>query len=88
MYLLSADLDFAKTMQIQMAEGRYFSSKISTDTSQGIIINEAAARAMGMKSPLGKEIFGSRIIGVIKDFHFASLRSKIGPLVIYLKAWC
>ncbi len=83
MYLLSADLDFAKTMQIQMAEGRYFSSKISTDTSQGIIINEAAARAMGMKSPLGKEIFGSRIIGVIKDFHFASLRSKIGPLVIY-----
>jgi putative ABC transport system permease protein len=38
---------------------------------------------MGMKAPLGKKIFENRIIGVVKDFHFYSLHSKIGPLAIY-----
>jgi putative ABC transport system permease protein len=82
-YLLSADFDFAKTMQIEMVKGRYFSREFLTDTSEGIIINEAAVRAMGMKSPLGKKLFDNRIIGVTKDFHFTSLHSKIGPLAIY-----
>jgi ABC-type antimicrobial peptide transport system permease subunit len=82
-YLLSADHDFLNTMEIQMGQGRYFSRELKTDTSEGIIVNEAAIRAMGMKSPLGKKIFDNRIIGVVKDFHFYSLHSKIGPLAIY-----
>jgi putative ABC transport system permease protein len=82
-YLLSADFDFAKTMKIEMVKGRYFSREFLTDTSEGIIINEAAVRAMGMKSPLGKKLFDNRIIGVMKDFNFTSLHSKIGPLAIY-----
>ncbi|MEJ2636784.1 MAG: ABC transporter permease, partial [Calditrichia bacterium] len=46
MYLLSADMDFTGTMNIQMAEGRYFSKEFPSDTSEKIIINQAAARAM------------------------------------------
>jgi ABC-type antimicrobial peptide transport system permease subunit len=83
MYLMSADHDFLNTMEIEIGQGRYFSRELKTDTSEGIIVNEAAVRAMGMKSPLGKKIFDNRIIGMVKDFHFYSLHSKIGPLAIY-----
>ncbi len=80
-YLLSADFNFAKTMQIKMFEGRYFSLK--SDTAGGCVINEAAVKAMGMQSPIGKKVEGLKIIGVIKDFNFTSLHSKISPLIVY-----
>ena len=80
-YLLSADFDFAKTMEIKMVEGRYFSLK--SDTAEGCIVNQAAVKAMGMKSPIGKEVEDLKIIGVIKDFNFTSLHSQISPLIIY-----
>ncbi len=83
MYMLSADFDFLNTMGIAMAEGRYFSRKFTADTSNGIVVNEAAVRAMNMENPIGKKLFDLNIIGVVKDFHFASLHSRIGPLVIY-----
>ena len=80
-YLLSADFDFAKTMQIKMKEGRYFS--LNSDTAEGCIVNEATVKAMGMQLPVGKKVVGLNIIGVIKDFNFASLHSQIAPLIIY-----
>lgn len=83
MYMMSADFDFLNTMGISMAQGRYFSRKFPADTSTGIVINEAAVRAMNMENPIGKKLFDLKIIGVVKDFHFASLHSRIGPLVIY-----
>jgi putative ABC transport system permease protein len=83
MYMLSADFDFLNTMEIAMAEGRYFSRKFPADTSTGIVVNETAVRAMKMENPIGKKLLDQNIIGVVKDFHFASLHSRIGPLVIY-----
>jgi ABC-type antimicrobial peptide transport system permease subunit len=37
---------------------------------------------MGMESPLGKEVLGATIVGVVKDFNFSSLHSEIKPLAI------
>ena len=82
-YMLIADHDFARTMQINMIRGRFFSKKFSSDTANGCIINQAAVRAMDMNSPLGKKILNLKIIGVIKDFNFSSLHSQISPLIIY-----
>ncbi|MBN1999936.1 ABC transporter permease [candidate division KSB1 bacterium] len=82
-YLLSADYDFLRTMELEMAEGRYFSRDIFADTAKGIILNQTAIRDMGMTEPVGKKAFDRRIIGVIKDFHFKSLHKKIAPIVIY-----
>jgi len=82
-YRLTADQDFAKTMQINMIKGRFFSKKFSSDTANGCIINQAAVRAMDMNSPLGKKVLNFKIIGVIKDFNFSSLHSQISPLIIY-----
>ncbi|HVO75919.1 MAG TPA: FtsX-like permease family protein [Ignavibacteriaceae bacterium] len=87
MCYIAADEDFLKTYQIKIAEGRDFSESLSTDSSAGFLINEAALSKLGWKSPTGKSLgtFGKqgKVIGVIKDFHFKSLHEKIQPLVIY-----
>jgi putative ABC transport system permease protein len=82
-YLLEADCDFAKTLGIQMTEGRFLSQQFISDTSESIVLNEAAVRAMGLDSPLGKRALDATIVGVMKDFHFYSLHSTIKPLVVH-----
>jgi putative ABC transport system permease protein len=79
---LFADYDFARTLGIHMAQGRFLSQRFISDTSRSVVVNEAAVRAMGIESPLGKEVLGSTIVGVVKDFHFNSLHSEIKPLAI------
>ncbi|WP_111626989.1 ABC transporter permease [Larkinella arboricola] len=84
---ISVGYDFLKTMNIKLVAGRDFSSDRKAD-SASYIINEAAARMMGMKNPLGQQVgfwMGKGpIIGVMKDFHLQSLHSPITPLVLTL----
>jgi len=79
--------DFTKTMKAQMLLGRDFSEGFPTD-SVGYIVNESALKKIGYKDPIGKPLTFWRkkgvIVGVIKDFHFNSLRLPIQPLVIRL----
>ncbi len=88
MGLISTDGNFAKTMGIKIAEGRYFSNQNPAD-SLAVIINESAVKTFNLKEPLGKRItftgqnLTCTIIGVVKDFHIRSLHQKIEPLVIY-----
>ena len=84
------DEDYLKTLGMKLTEGRAFSKAFSTD-STATIINETAARDLGFgkTSPIGKTIVRSgqrefKIIGVVKDFHFASARQKIAPLIMLL----
>jgi len=74
-------------MKLELAEGRDFSRDFPTD-STGFIVNETALKIMGYRNGLGKTLWwGShqgKIIGVLKDFHFASLHQAIEPLVIRL----
>jgi predicted permease len=80
--------DFVKTMGIKLVDGRDFSKDRVTDTS-AYLINESAARMMGMKDPVGREITfwhgKGPIVGVMKDFHLQSLHQPITPLVLTLQ---
>jgi putative ABC transport system permease protein len=87
-HMLGADVDYAKTYQLELKEGRFFSSGFSTDNT-AIVINEEAAKILGLNNPIGKTITNSRgsvlnIIGVVKDFHIQSLHYKIGPLIMQM----
>ena len=66
-----------------MAAGSAFTGAVSDQTH--FILNEAAVKEISMKNPVGKrfKIDGNEgtIIGVVKDFHFASMKEKIGPTV-------
>ena len=80
------DYDFFDTLNIEMAEGRSFSKEYSTDATEAFLINETLAGMMETESPIGAKFsfFGreGRVVGVMKDFHFHSLRRGIGPLAI------
>jgi putative ABC transport system permease protein len=78
------DEDYAQTYGLQMAEGRFFSKDFPGD-KKGFVINESAAKAMGLESPVGKTFSWGKerkgeIIGVVKDFHTNTLKAKIGPM--------
>jgi ABC-type antimicrobial peptide transport system permease subunit len=84
--VMGVDTDYIKTFNIEMAEGRFFSESFPADQDESFVINETAAKAMGLASPVGKRFsvwdYNGKIIGVIKDFHFASLHYEIEPLVM------
>jgi putative ABC transport system permease protein len=81
-YLLFADADYADLLGLQMAQGRFFSRDFPSELNGGLVINEAAARALKLQSPVGEEFISKRIIGVVKDYNNLSLHSSIAPLLI------
>jgi putative ABC transport system permease protein len=87
-YVLFLDYNLADTYKFKMSQGRYFSDQYATDKTSAFVINEAGAKSMGFTSPLNKEInmWGrtGKIIGVIKDFHFASFHTAIEPLILMM----
>jgi ABC-type antimicrobial peptide transport system permease subunit len=80
--------DFAQTFKLRMAEGRFFSTEYPSDEAEGFVINEAAVRAMHLQNPVGKYFKAGqkvgKIIRVVKDFNFRSLRSEVEPLILSL----
>jgi len=83
---LDTDEDYAKTFQLELKDGRFFSPEFSTDNT-AVVINEKAAEIMGLKNPVEEVLtapWGAKltIIGVLKDFHFQSLHYKIEPLMM------
>ena len=81
------DHDFLKQFGIEMAAGRSFAANLSSDSTEAMLINEAATKALGFASP--EEALGKRfqqlnrkgvIVGVTKDFHFQSFQEKVKPL--------
>ena len=83
------DDDFVQTLGTEAVKGRFFSQEYSTDVSNGFVINEAAYQLLqnnGLSEPLGANVkawFGTEgtIIGVLKDFHTASLHQAMMPAV-------
>ncbi|MBD0333172.1 MAG: ABC transporter permease, partial [Chitinophagaceae bacterium] len=86
---LRIDERFIPLYKLQLLKGRNFSNTIASDSGQAYIINESMAKEMGWKDPIGKTMAccGSstpmgKIIGVVKDFHFSSLKKKIEPMLL------
>ncbi len=82
--VIMTDFDFEKTVGLQFTAGHPFRRNYSTD-SNGVIINEAAAKILGFKNPLGQTIAeGGRrwtITGVVKDVILTDPFKPISPLV-------
>ena len=90
---VKADYDFLKTYKIQLIKGRFFSKDFPSDSS-ATVINEAAAKLIGVSNPIGSYLFRPegastentfKIIGIIKDFNYQSLHKKISALAIHLQ---
>lgn len=91
--MFSIDFDFLNQFQIKPIAGRGFSKDMLTDSSHALIVNEVVVKNFGYSSP--EEIIGKKynqwgksgvIVGVIKNFHYRSLKSDISPLVFRVAA--
>lgn len=94
--VFSMDESFLSTYQIKLAAGRDFSKEFASDEKEGFMVNEAAVKEFGWKTPkeaIGKKVqWGmgkdGKIIGVVKDFNFSSLKEPIKPLLFNIfKPW-
>jgi putative ABC transport system permease protein len=88
------DYDFTETMKIELKDGRSFSIEFPgdmasmEDTSANFMINEVLEEIMEKENAVGErfQMWGmqGRIVGVMKDFHYHSVRTKIEPLIFML----
>jgi putative ABC transport system permease protein len=88
-HALDVDHDFLDVMKIPVVAGRNFSKEYATDT-EAFLINETLAKKLGWTDPVEKKIMRDgehKVIGMISDFHFATLHTKIEPLLITMKPW-
>jgi putative ABC transport system permease protein len=81
---LNIDDTYINFFKLKIVAGRAFRSGKADSTNY--ILNETAVREAGIKDPIGKRFKlhdkNGMIIGVVKDFHFASLKQKIEPAIL------
>jgi len=88
--IYNIDYDYVPTLGLQVIRGRNFSRDFPSDSS-GVLINETEANDLGWgrTDPIGKTILRSgqleyKVIGVVRDFHYMSVKMKIAPLMMML----
>lgn len=81
------DEDYVRTMGMKIAAGRDFSTEMPSD-SLAAIINKTMAKKLIDGDPVGRYITNGRekykVIGVVEDFHFESMRENIGSVCLVL----
>jgi putative ABC transport system permease protein len=89
MAIINVDQDYLPTMGIELSAGRNFSPDFPGDPERSVLINETAAKQFGWDDPIGKQIreldgreIVKTVVGVIKDYHFISVRYAIEPMLI------
>ena len=83
------DADYLETLGMRLVAGRTFSEDRPADVQESVLLNETATRQFGFATPeeaLGEPLafWGQTrtVVGVVEDFHYASLREPIGPLLV------
>ncbi len=86
-----ADFEYATTLGLKLIAGRNFSASFPTDSMRAVMINRSTAVKLGYtpEQAIGKWVknitadsLPRTIVGVVEDYHYASLKEPIGPLVI------
>ncbi len=81
------DEDYIPTLGIQLREGRNFNRELATD-SEAAIINHTLAGSLQLDEPVGAQITNGgrkmRVIGVVEDFNFESMKEEVGGLCMVL----
>jgi putative ABC transport system permease protein len=84
----SVGFDFIKTIGGTVALGRDFSQRFAADTTNSVLINQAAVKMMALKNPIGTELSWDEnkliVVGVIKDYTNERLGTTSRPTLFYL----
>ncbi len=86
---LRIDERFIPLYKLNVINGRNFSNNVASDSGQAYIINESLAKEIGWENAIDKKLAccGSstpmgKVVGVVKDFHFSSLKTIIEPMLL------
>ncbi|MEM9858925.1 MAG: ABC transporter permease [Bacteroidota bacterium] len=85
---VEVDEGYLNTLDLKLAEGRFFKPEETKGAYDVVIVNQALVNKLGWKNPLEQYVtyesgIESRVIGVIEDFHFKSLRDPVEPMLIF-----
>ncbi|MBK8227663.1 MAG: ABC transporter permease [Flavobacteriales bacterium] len=88
---MNVDPDFPGVLGLELVAGRMFDPSIASDNDRAVVVNESAVRSFGWKDPLAEKIYVPgdsseqelSVIGVVKDFHYASLHTPIEPMCLF-----
>ena len=85
------DQDYLQTLGVDLVMGHSFPPDLSKENQQ-IILNKEALRVIGWQNRKEEELIGKiidvnglryELAGIVKDYHFSSLREKLGPMAIF-----
>jgi len=86
--ILRVDEDYVATLGLELLEGRNFRETQPGDTVPVVLVNEKLVNAFGLEEPVGELIFFDpikrhvQITGVVKDFHYDSMKDPVQPLIL------
>jgi putative ABC transport system permease protein len=97
LYLFAVEENFVRFYDLELIAGEDFPDMYdNTDTTEYFILNETAARMIAgdaytsvLNSKLQLDfsfpgyVYGGNVIGIVRDFHLASLSSEVNPMVIF-----
>jgi putative ABC transport system permease protein len=78
------DTNALETFGFQLVQGR---NLLAGDVNKACLVNTTALEKFDRDDFRGHEISGLEIVGVVSDFHFASLYDKIAPLALCFAEW-
>jgi putative ABC transport system permease protein len=91
----TVDFGYFEVLGAKMAEGRDFNVGLASDSTEAVILNEAAARLLGLTDPVGTQLTGfwdetpqKRVIGVVEDIHFQSVHRAVQPTAFIICIPC
>jgi putative ABC transport system permease protein len=92
MIIMQTDPDFLDVMGLELVDGRNLSWNLESDMAMSYLVNEEAVPFLGLDPLFGETFranFGtSRVVGVVKNFHFRSLHQRIGPMaIVWFDGW-
>jgi putative ABC transport system permease protein len=86
--MCAVDYDFLDVMKIELVEGRNFSRDLRTDATEAFLVNEEVRKLMNKEAVAGESFSfvgrNGRVVGVMRNFHFEEMQSKIEPLAVFI----
>ena len=87
----TVDESYLSLLKMQLAQGRNFSTDYPSDSINSVLVNESFVKKAGWKKPIGEIVnfwYDNKnysVVGVVKDYHYASLNEEIGPELFTMK---
>jgi len=76
---LFVDYGFEETIGLHLIKGEFFNKEKGVS---GVLVNESAAKALGLTNIIGEKLGFGEVVGLVKDFHLKSIHEIIPPTII------